>query len=76
MNAASPTTKTGYVNRNGQVTIRNSNLAGNDHLQSTYQMACSHGGNNYGSNGSDIFERKCPKCQGGRPGLAFTGDLI
>jgi len=27
------TTQTGYVNRNGQATIRNTDLPGNDHLQ-------------------------------------------
>jgi hypothetical protein len=53
MNTA-PTTQTGYVNRNGQVTIRNTDLAGNDHLQHTYQLACSLCGHNYGSNGSDL----------------------
>ena len=76
--STAPTTQTGYVNRNGQVTIRNTDLAGNDHLQDTYQLACSHCGHNYGSNGSDIFERKCPKreCQGGKPGLALTAELI
>ncbi len=76
--STAPTTQTGYVNRNGQVTIRNTDLAGNDHLQYTYQLACSHCGHNYGSNGSDIFERKCPKreCQGGKAGLALTAELI
>jgi hypothetical protein len=74
----SPTTQTGYVNRNGQVTIRNTELPGNDHLQYTHQLACSHCGHNYGSNGSDIFERKCPKaqCHGGKAGLPLTAELI
>lgn len=49
--STAPTTQTGYVNRNGQVTIRNTDLAGNDHLQYTYQLACSHCGHNYGSTG-------------------------
>lgn len=25
-------------------------------------------GHFYGSNGSDFFQRKCPRCQGGKPG--------
>jgi anaerobic ribonucleoside-triphosphate reductase len=66
------TTQPGYVNRNGQITVCNTDQPGNDHLQYTYQLACSHCGHNYGSNGSDIFERKCPKCQAGKPGLAYT----
>jgi hypothetical protein len=30
--------------------------------------ACGH---KYGSNGSDNFQRKCPSCQGGAPGLTL-----
>ncbi len=70
------TTKVGFVNLNGQVTIRNTDQPGDDHLQYTYQLGCSHCGHNYGANGSDIFERKCPKCQDGKPGLALIADLI
>jgi hypothetical protein len=70
------TTTTGFVNPHGQVTIRNTNHHGNDHLQYIYQMACSCCGHNYGVNGSDIHERKCPKCQGGKPGLALTAESI
>lgn len=62
-------TEPGFVNPNGQITIRNTGLRGTDHLQYIYQLACSHCGHVYGANGSDIFERQCPKCQGGRPGL-------
>lgn len=62
-------TKPGYVNRNGQVVIRNTGLPGTDHVQTIYQLACSHCGHNYGANGSDIFERKCQvsKGQAGTP---------
>ena len=65
------TTVNGYVNRNGQVTIRNTQQAGSDHLRYVYHLACSKCGYNYGSNGSDIFDRKCPECQGGRHGLPY-----
>lgn len=67
----SPTTCTGYVNRNGQVVVRNTRRAGTDHGQYVYQLGCSLCGHVYGANGSDIFQRKCPKCQGGQPGLDF-----
>lgn len=66
---AKPTTCTGYVNRNGQVVVRNTRAPGTDHGQSVYQLGCSHCGHAYGANGSDIHERKCPKCQGGAAGL-------
>jgi hypothetical protein len=65
------TTETGFVNPNGQVTIRNTGLPGTDHNQYVYQIACSHCGEVYGANGSDIFERKCPRCQQGKAGLSL-----
>jgi hypothetical protein len=72
MNSAkSPTTCIGYVNRNGQVVIRNTGLPGTDKNQSIYQLGCSHCGHVYGANGSDIFERKCPNWQDGAKGLPY-----
>jgi hypothetical protein len=65
------TTQPGFVDRNSQVVIRNTNLPGTDRGQSVYQLACVICGHVYGANGSDIHERKCPKCQGGAEGLAF-----
>lgn len=64
-----PTTTIGYVNRNGQVVIRNTGLRGTDHGQSVYQLGCSLCSHVYGVNGSDIHLRKCPNCQSGKPGL-------
>lgn len=66
------TTQPGYVNRNGQVVIRNTGLPGSDFGQVIYQLGCSLCGHIFGANGSDIFERKCPKCQNGTPGLDFS----
>jgi hypothetical protein len=63
------TTKTGYVNKQRQVVIRNTGRHGTDHLQYIYTLGCSDCGCIYGANGSDIHERKCPKCQGGAAGL-------
>lgn len=65
------TTTVGYVNLNGQVVIRNTGLPGNDHNQKIYQLGCSLCGEVYGANGSDNFDRKCPKCQDGAAGLQF-----
>jgi PHP family Zn ribbon phosphoesterase len=64
-------TKPGFVNRNGQVVIRNAGIPGTDHGQKIYQIGCSSCGEVYGANGTDIFERKCPKCGEGMPGLSF-----
>ena len=65
------TTDVGYVNRNQQKVVRATGLAGNDHMQYIYVLRCGHCSNEYGANGSDIFQRKCPRCQGGAPGLTF-----
>jgi hypothetical protein len=64
------TTEIGFVNRNGQVTIRNTGRPGTDYGAAVYQLACSICGKVYGANGQDIFERLCPeKHQNGKPGL-------
>ena len=60
----------GYENRNGQITIRATGLVGTDHGQYVYVLRCLCG-NEYGANGSDIHIRRCPVCQGGRPGLPY-----
>lgn len=66
------TTRPGYVNHNGQVVIRDTDRSGTDHLQRIYQLGCSACGHVYGANGSDIHERKCPRCQRGAPGLDYS----
>jgi hypothetical protein len=66
------TTTPGYINRNGQTVIRATGLPGTDHLQYIYVLRCGSCGNEYGANGSDVHIRKCPRCQGGMPGLAFS----
>jgi hypothetical protein len=69
------TTQPGYVNRNSQVVIRDTHLPGTDKGQSIYQLGCLICGQVYGANYSDIFERKCPKCQGGTAGLPLEPAL-
>lgn len=66
-----PTTEPGYENPNAQIVIRATGLSGTDFGQYVYELRCKPCGNVYGANGSDIHLRKCPKCQGGRPGLAL-----
>lgn len=63
------TTEPGYVNRNKKKVIKCTNLPGNDHNQVVYLLHCQECGTLYGANGSDIFQRRCPNCGGGRPGL-------
>ena len=42
------------------------NIPGTDYGQWFYSMECLNCGHNYMANGTDIWLRKCPKCQGGK----------
>lgn len=53
------------------MTVRPTHLLGNDQLRYLYVLRCERCGNEYVANGSDIFQRKCPQCQGGKPGLPY-----
>jgi hypothetical protein len=64
------TTSPGYTNRNRQRVVRATDLPGTDHRQRVHVLHCEHCGTDYGANGTDIFQRRCPTSQGGRPGLA------
>lgn len=65
------TTVPGYRNGNDQRVVRTTGLPGNDHNQSIYVLHCDRCNTEYGANGSDIFQRRCPNCDGGRPGLIY-----
>lgn len=60
------TTEAGYINKNNQLNHGRSEKEGNDHNQYFYNMECLLCGHTYYANGSDIWQRKCPKCQGGK----------
>lgn len=62
-------TEKGYVNDNNQRNNGRTNKPGTDYGQWFYEMEClnSNCGHKYYANGTDIWLRKCPKCQGGRP---------
>ena len=67
------TTEIGYLNRNSQRVLGTRGMAGTDHAQYSYKLVCEVNdcGEAYGANGSDLFQRKCPKCQGGLPGIEY-----
>ena len=69
---AGQTTTPGYRNRHGQIVVRATGLPGNDHMQRIYVLRCEACRSEYGANGSDIFQRRCPNCGGGAPGLAYA----
>lgn len=66
------TTTVGYVSKNGQQVVRATRQPGNDHNQYVYVLQCLECREEYGANGSDIWQRKCPRCGGGAPGLSFS----
>jgi hypothetical protein len=63
------TTDVGYTNKHGQRVIRATNEPGNDHMQRIYVLRCSSCEHEYGANGSDIWQRRCPNHDNGAPGL-------
>jgi hypothetical protein len=67
------TTTVGFINRNNQRVHGHRGMSGNDHVAYSYKLECLHSGCGevYGANGTDIFQRKCPRCQGGKPGIPF-----
>ena len=67
------TTKIGYINRNKQKVHGTKKHAGTDNNQYSYKLECLNldCGCVYGANGTDIFERKCPNCQNGKPSIKW-----
>lgn len=64
-------TTIGFVNRNNQKNTGTRGTKGTDHEQVAYRMLCQVCGTEYGCNGTDVFQRKCPNCQGGNPGIDY-----
>ncbi len=59
-------TDMGYVNKNNQMNLGCTDRPGTDYNQKLYAMKCLDCGFKYFANGTDIWLRKCPKCQKGR----------
>lgn len=64
-------TKIRYKNKNNQICHGTLGIEGTDHNQKAYRIECLNCGYVYGANGSDISERKCPKCQAGKDGIKY-----
>jgi hypothetical protein len=63
------TTQKGYINRNNQKNLGTCGHSGTDHNALVYNLECLDCGHAYGANGTDVFQRKCPECQNGKPGI-------
>jgi putative restriction endonuclease len=59
----------GDINRNNQRLLRVTEGRGNDYNARVWILKCNNCLNVYGSNSTDAFQRKCPKCQSGKAGL-------
>ena len=70
-NGSTKTTQIGYENRNNQLVLGTNGVKGTDHCQLSYKLKCQLCNSEYGANGTDIFQRKCPNCQGGKEGINY-----
>ncbi len=69
------TTAVGYRNPDGQAVVRRTELPGTRLYQRIVALQCEHCGHEYGADGCDVHNRRCPNCQGGPPGLPTSNVL-
>ncbi|MDP3747664.1 MAG: HNH endonuclease [Phenylobacterium sp.] len=69
-------TQAGFINPNDQRVLGPTGLPGTDHGQQIYVLQCQRCAQVYGANGSDIAIRRCPSCDGGRPGFEITAASV
>jgi hypothetical protein len=62
-------TSIGFRNREGQQVIRKTTREGSAPAQRVFILHCTVCDHEYGAEGCDIYDRLCPKCQDGPPGL-------
>jgi hypothetical protein len=62
-------TTIGFRNREGQQVIRKTDRPGGAPGQRVFILHCTVCDHEYGADGCDIYDRLCPKCQDGPPGL-------
>ena len=62
-------TTIGYRNREGQEVLRKTDRVGSTPEQRVFVLRCGVCGHEYGCDGCDIYDRLCPNCQDGVPGL-------
>ena len=66
------TTEVGYINKNNQRNNGRTDKPGTDFGQWFYELECLECGHKYYANGSNIYEKKCPNCQGKRKGKSVV----
>lgn len=55
--------------KRNQDVLRETEQTGTDHNSKVWILKCPDCGTCYGANSTDAWERKCPNCQDGKPGL-------
>jgi len=71
LDGSGETVKIGYRNQNGQQCAGHFGVKGTDHGPYAYKTECTIYGYVYGTNGSDMHERRCPECQKGAAGIRY-----
>ncbi len=66
--------KPGHLNSKNQQLLRATDVRGTDHNARVWILKCRNCSHIYGCNNTDAWERKCPKCQKGDPGLPIPPD--
>jgi len=61
----------GYFNPNGQQCCGHCGVQGTGHGQYAFKTECAICGYVYGTNGTDMYERRCPECQEGAAGIQY-----
>ena len=72
---SSDSVEIGYLTPNGQQGCGHCGVPGTDHRQDAYKTECTICGYVYGTNESDMFERRCPECQKGAAGIKYWKTL-
>ena len=65
----------GYLNPHSQQCCGHCGVPGTDHGQYAYKTECTICGYVYGTNGSDMYEKRCPECQKGAAGIKYWKTL-
>ena len=65
----------GYLNPHDPQCCGHCGVSGTDHGQYAYKTECTICGYVYGTNGSDMYERRCPECQEGAAGIKYWKTL-
>jgi putative restriction endonuclease len=69
-----PVKNPGDINRNQQQLLRITQIRGNDYNSRVWILKCRNCSYIYGSNNTDAFQRKCPKCERGKKGLPVPAE--